>query len=91
MSALPGNTQLFGHMGDRAAIDHDPLDEHSPAMDSQTGISVGHENLRVRGDLDISTRTGGSPFSQAPNCHQPADSVQLGTRGVKRGHAAPTS
>lgn len=66
MGALAGNAQLFSNVRDRAAIGEDPLDEQLPAMNGQTGISVGQENLRVRGDLDISTRTGGSPFSQDP-------------------------
>ena len=30
-------------------------------MNSQAGISVGHEDLRISGDLDISTKPGGPP------------------------------
>jgi hypothetical protein len=31
----------------------------------QSGVSVRQENLRVRGDLDISIRTGGAPLFQS--------------------------
>lgn len=42
----PRDPHLPGHMSDRAA-GTDTLDQQPPAMNSQPGITVGHEDLRV--------------------------------------------
>jgi hypothetical protein len=46
------------HVRDRARR-KDSGDQQQPAMNSQRSISVGHEDLRTSGDLDISTNPGG--------------------------------
>ncbi len=42
----PRDPHLLGHMSDRAA-GTDTLNQQPPAMNSQPGITVGHEDLRV--------------------------------------------
>ena len=51
MGALPGYTELLGDMGDRARLVDDASNKQSPAVQVQTGISVGHEDLLVGEDL----------------------------------------
>jgi hypothetical protein len=34
------------HVGDRTAVGDDTLDEQAPAMQGQSGITVGHSDLR---------------------------------------------
>ena len=57
------------------------FNDQQPAAHGQTGISVGHEDLRSVETLDISTKPGGPPHSQDPLRHQPHGRVHLG-RGV---------
>ena len=42
MSALPRDTELFGDMRDRAALQH-PLNQDHPASRRQPRITVDHE------------------------------------------------
>jgi len=51
VGALPGNTELFSHMSDRAMISQNTLDEQSPPANSQASINVGHEDLRFCEDV----------------------------------------
>jgi hypothetical protein len=44
----------------------DPGDQQPPAMEPQTGITVGHEELRTVDDLDIIYRTRRSSLAQRP-------------------------
>jgi hypothetical protein len=53
-------------MGYRAAVLDDPRDQQTTTMQIQTGISVGHEDLLVGEDLDISTKPGGPPHVNDP-------------------------
>jgi hypothetical protein len=48
-------------MGDRATVPDHPRDEQTTSIQIQTGVSVGHEDLLVCEDLDISTKPGGPP------------------------------
>jgi hypothetical protein len=45
VGALARDAELFGDMGDRTAVGDDPLHEQTTAMDVQTSVSVGHEDL----------------------------------------------
>jgi hypothetical protein len=65
MRALARYPELLGHVGDRAAVEPDPLHQQAAAMERQTGISVGHEDLRADGCLDTTHRIGGLHFVQA--------------------------
>ena len=51
MSALTRQAQLRSDMRNRAAVTDDPLNQQLPTINSQTGISVGHEDLRVSRDV----------------------------------------
>jgi hypothetical protein len=53
-------------MGDRTTIPDHPRDQQTTAVQVQTGISVGHEDLLVSEDLDISTKPGGPPHVNDP-------------------------
>jgi hypothetical protein len=46
MRALPGNTELSSNVRHRTVTTNHPFDEQDPAMNVESGISVGHENLR---------------------------------------------
>jgi hypothetical protein len=48
-----------------AVAGEDPLDEQGPSVDGQTGVSVGHEDLRGVGGFDTSTNPRG-PSSRQP-------------------------
>jgi hypothetical protein len=54
-------------MGDRPTLLTDTLDQQLPAPDVQTGITVGHEDLRTVDDLDIAHRTRRSSLRQQPD------------------------
>ncbi|MDR6689094.1 hypothetical protein J2Y41_004700 [Arthrobacter sp. 1088] len=51
VGALPGNTQFLRHVGNRPLITDHPLNEKKSPVNGQTGISVGHEDLRGREDV----------------------------------------
>jgi transposase-like protein len=63
MGTLPRDTHRLGHMRDRHP-GLDPSDQQPPAMERQTSITVGHEDLRTVGDLDITHRTRRSSLRQ---------------------------
>jgi hypothetical protein len=48
MRAGPRETHLARDVSNRDMLETDPLDEQAPAMESQTSVSVGHEDLRRR-------------------------------------------
>jgi hypothetical protein len=54
-------------VGHGPSLDADALDQQQPAVDVQTGITVGHEDLRTVGDLDITHRTRRSSSRQRPD------------------------
>src|SRR5699024_1321031 len=66
MRALSGDPLRFGGMSNSPAISSDALDQQLPASEVQTGITVGHEDLRMVGDLDITHRTRRSSLRQHP-------------------------
>jgi hypothetical protein len=57
-------------MSDRTTVVDDPLNEQTTAMQIQTSVSVGHEDLLDLVETsDISTKPGGPPRSQDPIGH----------------------
>ncbi|SBV04613.1 hypothetical protein YUMDRAFT_03587, partial [Streptomyces sp. OspMP-M45] len=50
----PGYAHLRGNVRDWTARE-DSFDQDPPAVNSQPGITVGHEDLRVRCSVDTST------------------------------------
>lgn len=58
------------------------FDQQSPAMDGQSGFTVGHEDLRVGRDVRYLHHTPGRPFISSPDRHQPHGRVQVGGRVV---------
>ena len=48
------------------SLSSNALDQQLPATEVQTGITVGHEDLRTVGDLDITHRTRRSSLRQQP-------------------------
>lgn len=77
MSALAGDAEFFRDVSDGSTVENDSLDEQDPPANGQTGINVGQENLLAVADFNISTKPGGSPFSQDPKCHQRHGRVHL--------------
>ena len=65
VGTLPRDAHRLGNVSDRHP-GLDPGDQQPPAMERQTGITVGHEDLRTVGDLDITHRTRRSSFRQRP-------------------------
>ena len=67
------DTLGLGRVRDRPPLIADPLDEQLTTTLVQAGITVGHEDLRSVGDLDITHRTRGSSLTSTtnPECHQP--------------------
>ena len=65
MGALPRDPHRLRDMRDRHP-GLDPGDQQPPAMERQTGITVGHEDLRTVDDLDIAHRTRRSSLRQQP-------------------------
>ena len=51
MCALPRDPELFGDMSHRTAITDYPLNEKTTAVQIQTSVSVGHEDLLVGRDV----------------------------------------
>ena len=47
VSALPGDPLGLGGMGHGPALDTDTLDQQLPATEVQSGITVGHQDLRL--------------------------------------------
>ncbi len=45
VGALTGYSELFGDVGDRAAVDTDAVDQEPAAVHGQPGVTVGHEDL----------------------------------------------
>jgi hypothetical protein len=45
VSALTGDAELLGDMGNGPTVADDPLDEQTTTMQIQTSVSVGHEDL----------------------------------------------
>ena len=58
MSALPRHAQGFGHVGDGLALSTDAFDQQAAAVDSETSVTVSHEDLRFV-KTAISTMPGG--------------------------------
>ena len=59
--ALTGDAEFLGDMSHRPALVDDSRDKQTTAIQAQTSVSVGHEDLLVCEDLDISTKPGGPP------------------------------
>lgn len=74
MPALARHTHRFGHVRHRLTLDDDTLDEQSSAMESETSITVSHEDLRFREDGYLHIARGSSRVS---GCHQRPGRVQL--------------
>lgn len=51
MGALPGDTQFLRDVGNGPMITDHSFNEKKSPMKGQTGISVGHEDLRGREDV----------------------------------------
>ena len=51
MRALAGDSELLGDVGDRTAVIDHAGDEQTAAMQIQTSVSVGHEDLLVGEDV----------------------------------------
>ena len=45
MSTLARDPEFFGDVSHRTTMDHDPLNEQTTAIQIQTSVSVGHEDL----------------------------------------------
>jgi len=45
MSTLARDSELLSNVGDRPSLSYHSLNEQTSAMQVQTGISVGHEDL----------------------------------------------
>jgi hypothetical protein len=67
VGALPRDALGLRGVRDRPALLTDTLDQQLPAPDVQTGITVGHEDLRTVDDLDIAHRTRRSSLRQQPD------------------------
>jgi hypothetical protein len=65
VGTLPRDPHRLGDVSDRHP-GLDPGDQQPPAMKRQTGITVGHEDLRTVGDLDITHRTRRSSLTSTP-------------------------
>jgi hypothetical protein len=65
VGTLPRDTHRLRDVSDRHP-GLDPGDQQPPAMERQTGITVGHEDLRTVGDLDITHCTRRSSLRQSP-------------------------
>ena len=64
MRALARDAHRLGCMRHRPALTADPIDQQTATMNIETGVSVGHENLRAVGTSTIHTSPGGSPRRQ---------------------------
>lgn len=69
----------LGGVGHGPPLLADPLDEQFTTAHDEPGITVGHEDLRSVGDLDITHRTRRSSLTSNthPWCHQPPGRVHL--------------
>lgn len=67
MRALTRDPLGLRSVSNRPALATDALDQQEPAVKVQAGITVGHEDLRTVGDLDITHRTRGSSSRQRPS------------------------
>lgn len=66
MRTLARHPQLVSDMGNRPTLT-DTTDQQHPTINSQTSISVGHEDLRCTVKTsDISTKPGGPPQHKHP-------------------------
>ena len=71
MGALARDAELLGDVRDRAMVLDHPPDQQGPAVDSQTRITVRHENLRR--DVGLRQATPQPEVlltSTASDCHQ---------------------
>jgi hypothetical protein len=76
VGALAVDTELLGDVSNGTAIAEDPSDQQQTTVDGQASISVGHEDLLVGEDLDISTKPGGPPFHKTRNVNNvPAEYI----------------
>ena len=66
VGALTRDALGFRGVRDGPPLLTDALDEELAAAHGQTGITVGHEDLRTVGDLDITHRTRRSSLRQRP-------------------------
>ena len=74
MSALTRNPHRFHRMNHSPSLNSDTVDQQQPAMNSQTGLGVGHEGLRLIGvSFDTPHPTQRSSLSAPPGVtHVPA-------------------
>src|SRR5699024_10988301 len=79
VSALSRDALGLRSVSDCPALLADALDEQLPTTHVQPGITVGHEDLRTVGDLDITHRTRRSSLASMTRrvCHQRPGRVQL--------------
>src|SRR5699024_87308 len=91
VSALSRDALGLRSVSDCPALLADALDEQLPTTHVQPGITVGHEDLRTVGDLDITHRTRRSSLASMTRrvCHQRPGRVQLGPMPRRRGSAGP--
>src|SRR5699024_6545684 len=83
VSALSRDALGLRSVSDCPALLADALDEQLPTTHVQPGITVGHEDLRTVGDLDITHRTRRSSLASMTRrvCHQRPGRVHLGRAG----------
>jgi hypothetical protein len=72
MSALAGHPHRFGDMGDRHPEIPHPMHEQAATMNSQTSVTVTHEDLRVV-KTSISTAPEVFALGQRPVTNVPAE------------------
>ena len=65
MGALSRDTHCFGHMGNRLSL-VDPFNEKTGTMNSETGITVRHEDLLV---CEAATPQCPEVFTISEICH----------------------
>jgi hypothetical protein len=51
VGALARDAEFLGDVGDRASVGDDPGHEQAPAVQVQSSVSVGHEDLLVGRDV----------------------------------------
>jgi hypothetical protein len=51
VGTLARDPEFFRYVGDRSSVVEHALNQHTPAMEVQTSVSVGHEDLLVGEDV----------------------------------------
>ncbi|GGE67004.1 hypothetical protein GCM10011401_12940 [Nesterenkonia cremea] len=64
VGALAGDALGFGRVGGCPALFADTLNEQLPTAGTESGVTVGHGDLRTVDDLDIAHRTRRSLLRQ---------------------------